>query len=36
MKFAGGGRKVENGLWDMSFIEVLVVVRVKQSKVLLS
>ena len=36
VKFASRGREAENGLWDVSFIEVLIVVRVKQSEVLLS
>ena len=36
VKFASGGREAENGLRDVSFVEVLIVVRVKQSEVFLS
>ena len=36
MEFPSGGGEAENGLWNVSFVEVLVVMRGKQSEMLFS
>ena len=36
MEFPSGAGEAENGLWNVSFIEVLVVVRGEQGEVLFS